>query len=351
MLGFEKKLGAISSAFGLDKPKFKPIYVDKRLQQFQDSLTNTLPGLRSLNQADLGNYETAFRSATPEYNRLAGDDIGAISRMLRSMEGYDPLNYYAGALDIGLGRLGNLANQIADYGSAADKLSLAARGFGGRASDGGYGTILRTNQISRNFVPSINTIYNLAGSVAANANENRFRNLLGQLGLMDTRLARVNAPANRLLEPISTRMGNLGGEIEMLAQMIANSKANTAGMQQETSNWDRFLRGIGASADELGGTAAQLAMSYMGMLGGGGGMGGLLGGMGGGMGGGLFGSGMGGGMGGAGGIPPWLIYSMAPWQNAAYPQGWGPRPMPSVPSGFFAPPISSYPSSTGGFGL
>lgn len=272
-IGFESGLGSISSAFGLDKQNISPVYVDKGMQYSNDLLRQALAGLRTKNAGDQAAYESAFAAATPQANSQSASNLAAINKLLQDYTTYDPLASYERIRSGNLSALGDWAKNLASYGSSADKLAMAARGYGGRASDGTYGSILRQDRISRNIAPVISTIFGNLGYDTATAASNRYNNLLASLGLMNAGTAAVNEPATRLLTPISARLGTFGGETGALANLIANAKANTAGYQSETSNWDRALRGLGSSLDQAGDTYMQLY--GLGGMSGGGGIGGI----------------------------------------------------------------------------
>jgi hypothetical protein len=254
-LGLESGMSAISALAGWDKKKYKPIYLDKNLKATQDLLTADLNRQRDKNYADLDSYDAAFNAGTSRANELAQDDQNRLTDILNSLKGYDPMASYERTRSGNLDALNGWAKNLADYGSRADKLSLLSRGYGGRATDGGYGTALRTNSIATSTVPVLNTIFGNLGRDSAIAEQNRFNNLLESLDIMKNRAATVDRPAERLLMPIQARTGTLNDEIASLAGLTSNAKNNTAGWQSETSQWDRALRALGRSGDELGDTA------------------------------------------------------------------------------------------------
>lgn len=316
--GFEAGLGAIGDvAFG--GPKLKPVEYNKYLTDTISNQATDLRGLRGIGNTAADAYATAVAGSTPQIQQLNQEAIGRLGSLADQYSTFDPTSTYE---RIRSGNISSLADQfvkLASLGEAGDKVALAARGYGGRGP-GSYESILRSDRISRNIAPVLNTIYGNLGADTTGLNTNRLANLANIIPTLAYRNALPGATDARTLLPYEARLSMLGREIPLSGDVAAAAKANTAGYQQEQNKWAQFFHGIGRSVD-------QAYDAYMSMYGGGmGGMGGGMGGMGGGGtgGGGPFGGGGGmGGFGGGGGMNMGQLAQLAQMYMNTYGGGGG----------------------------
>jgi hypothetical protein len=267
------------------EPKIKPIAYDPNITQAIPEYLNYLRDTRNLDTQALADYTAAINAARPQLEQLGQEDIRTLGAIINANQQYDPLAAYERLRSGNLAALGRVAGDIAGYGSAADKLALASRGYGGRGP-GTYERILRTDRVSKNIAPVVNTIFGNLGRESAGASTDRLNNILNTFAAMQARSERPLAAADVILRPVQARQGTTANTLTNLANIGNTARSNVAGFRQQKSKWQL----AGEAGDELVNTYMQLY--GMGGLGGGGGAGGGgFGGIGGGAGGGGSGGG------------------------------------------------------------
>lgn len=258
------------------------------------NLNKTLDSNRVADQGDYSKYFSAFGAATPQFNSINQGNIDYLGNVIdRNVDG---AANYKDLLGFNLGQLNNQQNVLDQAGSRNDNLALAALGLGGNAGGGSYGSLARTNRISANTVPILNTIFANTGQTAQSIADQNYRDTLMKLGLLNTRSAMVDQPANRLLAPAGVRNQMLGNDTGLLNGIVNAMKNNVLGVAENKSGlarWAAAGQDLGKGLDNA--LDLYLSMYSGGMMGGGGGNGGGIGSMLGGMGG---GAGAGGGQGG-----------------------------------------------------
>lgn len=277
--GFESGLGAVGElAFG--GPELISHYYNDTLHDVQGQQALGLGNLRKFGDTSAAAYAAALAASAPQFNQINQDTISKLSDLAGRYAGFDPTSTYE---RIRGGNIASLADQfvnLANYGQQGDKAALAARGYGGRGP-GSYESILRSDRISRNIAPVLNTIYGNLGSDTAGLNQNRLANLAATMGILQARQGLPDAAAARELLPYEARLSMLGREVPLGGQLAESTKANLSGYEQKQNKWAKFFQGVGRSMD-------QGFDAFMSIYGGGalGGMGGLGGGAGGAIGGG-----------------------------------------------------------------
>lgn len=290
-IGGEAFGSAIGGFFG--GPKIKPIEYNKYLT---DVINDQVAGLRSLRKtgdAAADAYAAAVAASTPEIQALNKDTIGRLGGLADQYSGFDPTSTYE---RIRSGNISSLADQfvnLASLGQEGDKVALASRGYGGRGPSS-YESILRSDRISRNIAPVLNTIFGNLGSDSTSLNANRLANLANVIPTLAYRGTLPGATDERALLPYEARLSMLGREIPLSGVAADVSKANIAGYEQTQNKWANFFQQMGRATDQLGDTALSLYGGQLtGMLGGGGGGGGL-----------------------GGGLPAGAVYAQDPWRAA-----------------------------------
>lgn len=276
-LGGEAMGNAVSGFFGKDK--LKRIAYDDSLRDTQTAQAYSLGKLREAADRAGQNYEDRITAAAPQAQQIAQQNISSLYDLQEQGKAFDPTATYE---RIRGGNIASLADQfvnLASRGAKEDKLALAALGYGGRGP-GSYESILRSDRISRNIAPVLNTIYGNLGRDTAGLNNDRLANLAATLGIMRERQAAPTAAAGLALLPYQARASMLGDEIGMGGELGGAIQGNTAGFQSQKNKWANFFQQSGRAFDQVADTAIDLYSSYMG--GGLGGMGGIGGGMGGG---------------------------------------------------------------------
>lgn len=276
-------LGEVVKSFGRSKA---PI-IDSYLPGGYDTVRNlntTLDSNRNLDQSDYNNYYAAFNSASPKFGELNKNSIDYLSGLMqRPVDANANLSNYLNTVLPQLDRETGLTDLAS---SRADTDMLAGLGLGNRSGGGSFGSLARTNRVSANRLPILNTIFAGAPAAAQSLSDQNYRDTLLNLGLLGQRQAMVDAPANRLLAPTGVRNQMLSNDTGLLNGIVNAMKNNVAGMRENTSGVQRWGNAIGAVDKSLN-SAVDTGLSLysggmMGGGGGGGGMGSMLGGMGGG---------------------------------------------------------------------
>lgn len=287
-LGGEAMGNAVGGFFGKDK--LNKIVYDDSLRDTQTAQAYSLGKLREAAEKAGQNYEDRITAAMPSALQITQENIGSLANLQKQGQEFDPTATYE---RIRGGNIASLADQfvnLASRGAKEDKLALAALGYGGRGP-GTYESILRSDRISRNIAPVLNTIYGNLGRDTSGLNQDRLANLAATLGIMRERQAAPTAAAGLALLPYQARASMLGDEIGMGGALGSATQANTAGFETVKNKWANFFQQSGRAFDQVADTAIDLYSSYMG--------GGMMGGMGGGGMGGMAGAAAGGGGGGA----------------------------------------------------
>lgn len=273
-------LGEVIGAF--DRPRKPNVY--SYLDPAYDSIRNintTFDANRTANQGDFNDYLSAFKSATPQFGTTNQSNIDYIN-MLLGRNPADATANYKDLLGFNLGQLNSQQNVLDQAGSRNDNLALAALGLGGNAGGGSYGSLARTNRISANTVPILNTIFANTGQTAQSLSDQNYRDTLMNLGLLNTRSAMVDQPANRLLAPQAQRNAMIANDTGLLNGIVNSMKNNVLGMSENTSGLGRFANATKAVDKSLNSALDTYMSMYSGGMMGGGGAGGMMGGMGGG---------------------------------------------------------------------
>lgn len=260
-LGAESTMGAIAAAFGLDKVKIKRYWRDQAIQQETKSLLGTLENLRASDAIDQAEYERALASIRPQAEKLAEDDVNRLTKALDEYGKIDPVGTYERIREGNLAALGQWAKTLADYGSAADKVTLAARGVGGRPSEGTYGSILRQDRVSRNIAPVVGGIFSRLGPDTGILTSQRSGALADYVNLLRERSSIPYRNVASYLLPGQQRYRTLGEQITALGGLENVSRMNYLGTKAEEGRWGRVLKGLGRGVDQLGDFALD---AYMG---------------------------------------------------------------------------------------
>lgn len=268
---------AIGSAIGgfFGGPKIKPIEYNKYLT---DTISDQAIGLRNLRKygdTSADAYAAALAASAPQFQQINQDTIAKLSDLAGQYAGFDPTSTYE---RIRGGNIASLADQfvnLASLGQEGDKVALAARGYGGRGPSS-YESILRSDRISRNIAPVLNTIFGNLGSDTAGLNQNRLANLAATMGILQARHTLPDAPAARELLPYEARLSMLGREIPLSGMTAEAAKANIAGYEQTQNKWANFFQQMGRAGDQMADTYLSLygggmLPTGMGGMGGGGG--------------------------------------------------------------------------------
>lgn len=269
-IGGEAMGSAIGGFFG--GPKLKKIVYDDSLRDTQTAQAYSLGKLRE-DAARAGQaYEDRITAALPQAMAISQENIGTLGELGKQYQGFDPTSTYE---RIRGGNIASLADQfvnLASRGAKEDKLALASMGYGGRGP-GAYESILRSDRISRNIAPVLNTIYSNLGRDTAGLNQDRLANLAATLSILRERQSLPASTAGLALLPYQARASMLGDEIGMGGGLAEAIEGNTAGFQSKKNKWANFFEQSGRALD-------QAADAYISMYGGG-----MMGGMGGGGGG------------------------------------------------------------------
>lgn len=230
-------LGEVIGAF--DRPRKPNVYsfLDPAYDTIRN-LNSTLDSNRTANQGDFADYISAFKGATPQANKINQGNIDYISGLVQRP--IDSSANYKDLLGFKLGQLNTQRDVLDQAGSRADNLSLAALGLGGGAGGGSYGSLARTNRISANTVPILNTIFGNTGQDVQSLSDQNYRDILLNLGLLGQRQAMVDAPANRLLAPTGVRNQLLGADTNSINAIVNAMKNNVLGLSENTSGLGRF---------------------------------------------------------------------------------------------------------------
>lgn len=290
--GFTEAGNAIAGFF---PKKAKTIYYNKPLRNTTEDFLRYLDQAHGQSDADIANFSGLLAKALPQAQALGADDASRMTAMLDTLKNYDPLGSYNRIRSGNISALTDFLPTVSGAGlSAADKVSAAMGGYGGRPG-GAYLDKLAMAGVSRPAMQVLNTIFGNLGADSSGAETNRWNSILNSLGLMQQRADTPYRGVYQMLDPVTARNETLANETARLLNLTDATRGNIAGMQLKQSPWANFFQQTGKGADELAGKAASI---FGGMMGGPAGA--ALGGMGdsGGMLGGLMGGGGGGGGGG-----------------------------------------------------
>lgn len=265
-VGGEAMGNALSGFFGADK--LKRIVYDDSLRDTQTGQAYALGKLREDATRGGQAYEDRITAALPQAMAISQENIGTLGELGKQYQEFDPTSTYE---RIRGGNIASLADQfvnLASRGAKEDKLALAAMGYGGRGP-GSYESILRSDRISRNIAPVLNTIYGNLGRDTAGLNQDRLANLAATLGIMRERQALPASTAGLALLPYQARASMLGDEIELGGGLAGAIEGNTAGFQSKKNKWANFFQQSGRALDQA--ADAYISMYGGGMMGGGGG--------------------------------------------------------------------------------
>lgn len=258
------------------EPKVRRVYYSDEIKNALGQYTQLLQDWKDRDVISLADYESAIKRIQPEAEALAREDQQRYGQLLDANLAYDPLANYERLRSGNLSALDTWGAKLSGYGSAADKAAMAARGYGGRGG-GTYEQILRTDRISKNIAPVLNTIFSNLGREAAGAETGRLSNILSSQGLMQERAQVPYRSVDRLLDPVRARGQTAAGIFSNFGALGGIARNNIAGFRQEKSPWQI----AGEAGDSVVNAALELYSGYLG-----GGLGGMGGGMGGGAGGG-----------------------------------------------------------------
>lgn len=323
-IGGEAMGNAIGGFFG--GPKVKQIIYNKNLGDAQNQQGIQLQDLAKYGDTAQRAYAAAVAASTPQAQAINQENIGTLGTLANQYAAYDPTANYE---RIRSGNISSLADQfvnMASLGQEGDKLALAARGYGG-SGPGSYESILRSDRISRNIAPVLNTIYGNLGTDASRTSADRLSNLQATMALLQTRGALPGSLDYRALLPYQSQANMLGGQIAMGGDLANAYKANVAGFQSTPNKWANFFQQSGRAADQVADTAVSLAGDVASMY-----SGGMLGGFGGG--------------GGGAAAAPAAPAQTSPWASFGTMQPYSP-PAYSNPSPYPPQPVS--PPGYGGF--
>lgn len=255
-------------------PKDKQLLNNKPLQTlYTNDYIEALRDLRGTSKEAYGNYETALNAATPQAQKLSDEDIGNYTRMIGGGLDYNPAASRKDALADFMGAWGGALQQTGDVTTRGVKLAAARLGQGG--TDTLYNQLGRTNALGNLAFPAFQTAISQVNPATALEADNRFRNVLSNVQLMDKRSVIPDRLANRALMPAQASASLLGGELALARDLGAGSKENIAGWKQEKSKWEDFLGSQGEGLDQGADFALDAAKTYLSMytggLGGGGG--------------------------------------------------------------------------------
>lgn len=266
------------------EPKVLPIPYDQGIQTDVTGYRDWLNRIRGLDESDLAGYSTALKSIFPEATKIAGQDVATFGDLINRNLNYDPLSSYERIRTGNLAALGDWAAKLGGFGSSADKLALAARGYGNRGGSS-YENILRTDRISKNIAPVVGSVLSNLGRDTGITQADRLNNIINTYQLMQARSDVPFRNVDRLLSPIQARGTTAAGSLANFGNLAGTARSNIAGFKEKKSPWQL----AGEAGDELVNTYMQLY-----------GLGGL-GGAGGGSMAGIFGAGKPGAAGGGGG--------------------------------------------------
>lgn len=267
-VGGEAMGSALSGFFGADK--LKRIAYDDSLRDTQTGQAAALGKLRETAGRVGQTYEDRITAALPQALTIANQNIGTLGELGEQYKGFDPTSTYE---RIRGGNIASLADQfvnLASQGERGDKLALASMGYGGRGP-GAYESILRSDRISRNIAPVLNTIFGNLGRDTAGLNQDRLANLAATMAIMRERQGLPASTAGLALLPYQAQAAMLGDEIGMGGDLAGAVEANTAGFQSKKNKWANFFQQSGRALDQA--ADAYISMYGGGMMGGGGGAG------------------------------------------------------------------------------
>lgn len=276
-IGGEAMGSAIGGFFG--GPKLKQVRYSDQLRDVLEKQVTSLGELGPTAADAARRYSEAVAASTPEVDRIDRETIGTLGDLARQYTTFDPAGTYE---RIRSGNISSLADQfvkMAALGEEGDKARLAALGYGGRGPSS-YESILRSDRISRNIAPVLNTIYSTLGSDVDRLNTNRLANLGYALPVLDYRRSIPGSRDARVLLPYQAEASMLGDQVALGTDLGDAFKSNIAGFKSEKNKWANFFEQSGRALDQAADRAIDLYTGYLG-----GGMGGLGGGGGGGGGG------------------------------------------------------------------
>lgn len=257
--------GAVIGAFGSTKQR--PVFTSPEIaDRYRYNLLNQYDTTQAANQGDVSNYAKAIAAGTPQAQQFANEDTQALTNLINQYGSYDPMATRSAIREGDLASLDKQFTNLVDYGSAADKARMASLGLGGRASAGSYGRIQDQLRASRNLSPVLNTIYGNLGSDTSRITQDRYQNLMSQLGLMNQRAGLYDTRvANRSLMPSYARNADL-------QSTLANLGGISQGFGQNVAGWEAVPNGVARWGNAIGAVDQGLNSAldtYMSMYGGG----------------------------------------------------------------------------------
>lgn len=269
-IGAESLAGGIASLF-TDPDKINKIYKNDALNTGVNEQANLLSQASRDNQKSLADFNATMGYYQPAVRQAALSDIGALGGVVSNNLNYDPLATYERLRTGNLKAFNDISGSIADRGALADRLALAARGYGGRGA-GSYEQILRNDRISKNLSPALASIFGGLGSDTGAITSGRNANFAQILAAIQGRQA---IPQNALqfeYSPIAARNSALMGQANVLGGLADANNKNFGGFQTVEDKWKTFAKGLGSFVDQ----AADAYLQYQtgGLAGGKGGGGG-----------------------------------------------------------------------------
>lgn len=260
-------------------------WTNEELHNVQEQQALALGGLKAKADAAAAAYAAAVGKSTPAIEALNLDTQGRLSGLADQFTGFDPVANYERVRGGNIASLADQFTKLASLGQEGDKTRLASLGYGGRGPSS-YESILRSDRISRNIAPVLDTIYRNLGTDTAGLNNNRLQNLAATLAILKERGMLPGATDARALLPYQAEAGLFGGQVGLGGELANATGANFQGFETKKNPWKNFFEEGGKSADRA--FDAYMSIYGGGMLGGGGGggLGGIMGGGGGGGGGG-----------------------------------------------------------------
>lgn len=289
-------LGELIGAFGSTKQR--PVFTSPEIaDRYRYDLLGEYDKNRTAQQGDLAKYADLISAGNPQAKQFSDEDTASITKLLGDYGSYDPTATYERVRSGNLASLNDQFANLVNYGSAADKARMASLGLGGRASSGSYGKVLDSVRAARNLSPVLNTIYGNLGSDTSRLTQDRYQNLMSQLGLMNQRAGLYDQRvAGRALIPSLARNAALQTDVGNLSGIGQGFNQNVAGWEAQPNGVARWGNAVGAIDKGLNSALdTYMSMYGGGLMGGGGGgggagMGGMMGMMGGGQGGGYAGN-------------------------------------------------------------
>lgn len=253
----------------IDPSKLQQRYYSDPLNAQQNLTVGQLGLDRTANNADLTTFQNALKGSINQVNQLAPGDTAAYSGMLGSLSNPDALSLYRGVGDYRTGLLNQFSKNLADQGSASDKLAQARLGYGGRGPST-YQSNALIDRISKNLVPAFQSTIGSIGADTSSLQANQRANF-DQAGNIIDRRAQIPLRSTLLsLLPIQARQQVTANEIGNEGQLGSDFRNNSAGFQLVPSIGSRVGSGLDGAVSVAGSLYSGGMVNNLG--GGGGGM-------------------------------------------------------------------------------